>query len=468
MLYLLSYCLSDNNRDLTGLPLALLTNHRLQVFGYTGSGIIYFSHQQQIREIFADYPEWFIHPDLSHSVALQGCQGIAPMEVNQVIQKLGFILPATLSEEAWNPDGEKIPNTSWLAKVYRYLRELRYKHFPSAALQTIPLLPGIDGKLYAAKHEKAPLWVPAETSAELVAAVSYFGVNLIAAGEALKSAIASFIQSHPNTVILSLSGVTLVDILHAYYQNTALPAYHATHYPTLLAYIAKDLSDYPKQYDGNRRQKLRQLPIYRTNSDRLVSLNEENVYLPSEGYEPPAFAGEFHFLDLGKQSKEWLAFYQVLQVPMLNRSRLIQKCLLVDYPTLSSHEQLEVLAWIRDNWQKALQELDRLNENPQAFQEQLKNAKLVRCLDGRLRAINAIYSPESKIVRSLLGESAAIPDMEFYAADYPLWIHFFTDLGMQAKPSPDDLLGCVENIIQQAFQSGVDSVADAVQSVLQY
>ncbi|MBD2313053.1 hypothetical protein H6G20_15400 [Desertifilum sp. FACHB-1129] len=467
IIHLLSYCLSDNYRDLTGLPLALLTNHRLQVFGYTESSTIYFSHQQ-IREIFAAYPEWFIHPDLSHSVALQGCQGIAPMEVNQVIQKLAFILPATLSGEAWNPDGDKTPNTHWLAKVYRYLRELGHKHFPAAALQAIPLLPGIDGKLYAAKHEKAPLWVPAETSAELVAAVSYFGVNLVAAGEPLKSAIASFIQSHPNTVILSLSGVTLVDIIHARYQNTALPAYHAAHYPTLLAYIAEDIKSYPRNYDDNRRQKLRQLPIYRTNLDKLVALNQDNVYLPGEGYEPPAFAGELHLLDLGKKPQEWLPFYQALQVPMLHRARLIQKCLLVDYPTLSSPEQLEVLTWIRDNWEKALREVEKANENPQAFKEQLASAKLIRCLDGRLRAIRGIYSPESKIVRRLLGEGAAIPDMEFYATDYPLWMHFFTDLGMQVKPSPDDLLTCVENLIQQAFQSGVASVTDGVQSILNY
>lgn len=475
IIHLLSYCLSDNCHDLTGLPLAFLANERLEVFGYAKIGTVYLA-DQTAREIFANYPEWFLHPELANKVVLNGYKGVTVMEANDVIQKLAFILPPTLSGEAWNPDSATPPNANWLAKVYVYLQRLRHKHFPVAALQSIPLLPGIDGKLYAAKHEKAPLWVPLDTSAELIAAVQYFGINLIAAGELLKNAIpegiasriALFIQYHPNTVILSLSGITLVDILHARHHNTALPAYHAAHYSTLLAYIAQDLSKNPKQYDDNRKQKLRQLPIYRTNSDRLISLNAENAYLPSESYEPPAFAGEFHFLDLGKNSKEWLAFYQALQVPMLNRSRLIQKCLLVDYPTLSPNEQLEVLAWIRDNWQKALQELEKLNDNPQAFQEQLKNAKLIRCLDGRLRAINAIYSPESKIVRSLLGESAAIPDMEFYTTDYLLWMHFFTDLGMQAKPSPDDLLACVEKIIQQAFQSGVDSVNDAVQSVLQY
>lgn len=467
IIHLLNFCLLDGYRDLTGLPLALLANHRLQVFGYTSSGNIYFTNRDDLREIFADYPEWFIYPELANNINFNSCRGITFMEANDAIQKLASILPATLSGESWNPNGEKTPNANWLAKVYRYLRELRHKHFPLAALQSIPLLPGVDGKLYAAKHEKAPLWVLAETSEELVAAVSYFGVNLIAAGELLKSAIALFIQSHPDSLIPSLSGVTLIDIIHSRY-HTGLPAYHTSHYPTLLAFIAAEIKKNPHPYDDNRKQKLCQLPIYRTNLDQLVSLNQHNVYLPGEGYEPPTFAGELHLLDLTKNPKEWLEFYKILQVPMLNRARLIQKCLLADYATLSSNEQLEVLTWIRDNWKEAVKELKKANENSQAFKDQLKTAKLIRCLDGRLRAISAIYSPESKIIRRLLGEGAAIPDMAFYSTEYSLWLHFFSDLGMQDKPSADDLFACVESLIQQAFQSGVESVTDAVESIFNY
>ncbi len=40
---MLRYCISDNHRDLRGLPLAILANNTLQVFGYNPIGTIYFS-----------------------------------------------------------------------------------------------------------------------------------------------------------------------------------------------------------------------------------------------------------------------------------------------------------------------------------------------------------------------------------------------------------------------------------------
>jgi sacsin len=58
--------------------------------------------------------------------------------------------------------------------------------------------------------------------------------------------------------------------------------------------------------------------------------------------------------------------------------------------------------------------------------------------------------------------------MDFYSQDYELWLKFFDSLGMRKSPSADDLLACVDNLIQKAFQAGSDAVADSVLAVFNY
>ena len=52
---MLRYCISDKHKDLRGLPLAILANNTLQVFGYNPIGNIYSADDKQ-RQIFASYP----------------------------------------------------------------------------------------------------------------------------------------------------------------------------------------------------------------------------------------------------------------------------------------------------------------------------------------------------------------------------------------------------------------------------
>ena len=94
--------------------------------------------------------------------------------------------------------------------------------------------------------------------------------------------------------------------------------------------------------------------------------------------------------------------------------------------------------------------------------------RLVRCSDRRLRSAELIYNPESQVIRNILGNLAAIPDMEFYSQDYPLWLEFFENLGMRKTLSADDIVVCVDNLIQTANRSGADAVTDASIAVSNY
>ncbi|MEG3936068.1 hypothetical protein QT990_33250 [Microcoleus sp. T3_B1] len=462
---MLRYCISDNHRDLRGLPLAFLANNTLQVFGYNPIGTIYFSEETS-RQIFADHLEWFLHQDLSQVVPTHNMIGVSEMKATEVARKLVYVISSTQSQCDWQSDALNPPNAEWLTLVYNYFFNISPRYLSPETveeLKKVPLVPGNDGKLHKGGTAETPLLCADNIAAETIEAVQYFGVTLVKAPAKLESAIAQFAQRHKNLLVYFLTGPDVLDTVSSRCDR-GLPPYHQQHYTSLLNFLA---ASEPTNYDQDSLNKLRQLPIYPTTSHEIVSLNDENVYLPGGGYEPPEIAGTLRLLRIEK-NRQWLRLFQFLQVPVLNRARLIRECLLPEYASFAPEEQLIALAWIREHLNDACKELEKAGENAFSFQEELKKARLVRCSDRRLRSVELIYNPESQVIRNILGNLAAIPDMEFYSQDYALWLDFFDNLGMRKTLSADDIAACVDNLIQTANRSGTGAVTDACIAVFNY
>ena len=462
---MLRYCLSDKCQDLRGLPLAILADNTLQVFGYNAIGTIYIAEDAQ-REIFANYPEWFLHQDLTKFLPGYNLNGISNMTAAEVAKKLVNVVNSTASEIDWNPDATHPPNAEWLTLVYQYFYNIHPRHLSQETvenLKKVPLVPGNHGKLYKGGTVDTPLLRGDTIEAETIAAVQYFGVTLVNAPAKLEGAIAQFADRHKNQLVYAITGPDILDTVHSRCDR-GLPPYNEKHYTNLLNFLA---SREHRNYDETRKNKLRQLPIYPTTSGEIVSLNSENVYLTGDGYEPPEIAGNLRLLCLGK-NREWLPLFQHLQVPILNRARLIRDCLLPEYASFSPEEQLIALTWIRDNLTKASKELENGGENAFGLQEELQKARLIRCSDRRLRSAQLIYNPLSEVVRNILGNVAAIPDMEFYSQDSESWLNFFSDLGMRQNPNADDILACVDNLIQTANRTGAEAVSHTCIAVFNY
>ncbi|MEZ2280010.1 MAG: sacsin N-terminal ATP-binding-like domain-containing protein [Microcoleus sp.] len=462
---MLRYCLSDKCQDLRGLPLAILADNTLQVFGYNAIGTIYIAEDAQ-REIFASYPEWFLHQDLTKLLPGYNLNGVSRMSDAEVAKKLVNVIGSSQSEIDWNPDATHPPNAEWLTLVYQYFYNIHPRHLSQETvenLKKIALVPGNHRKLYKGGCWDTPLLRGDKIEAETIAAVQYFGATIVKAPAKLEGAIALFADRHKNQLVYAITGPDILDTVYSRCDR-GLPAYNEQHYTHLLNFLAN-----PEQrnYDETRQNKLRQLPIYPTTSGEIVSLNSENVYLPGDGYEPPDIAGSLRILRIGK-SREWMSLFQYLQVPILNRARLIRDCLLPEYASFSPEEQLIALTWIRDNLDKASIELENGGENAFGFKEELKNARLIRCSDRRLRSVQLIYNPLSKVVRDIIGNVAAIPDMEFYSQDSESWLNFFSELGMRQNPNADDILACVDNLIQTANRTGADAVSHTCIAVFNY
>jgi sacsin len=462
---MLRYCISDNHRDLRGLPLAFLANNTLQVFGYNPIGTVYFSEETS-RQIFAEHLEWFLHQDLSQVVPPHNMIGVSEMKATEVARKLVYVISSTQSQCDWQSDALNPPNAEWLTLVYNYFFNISPRYLSPETveeLKKVPLVPGNDGKLHKGGTAETPLLCADNIAAETIEAVQYFGVTLVKAPAKLESAIAQFAQRHKNLLVYFLTGPDVLDTVSSRCDR-GLPPYHQQHYTSLLNFLA---ASEPTNYNQDSLNKLRQLPIYPITSNEIVSLNDENVYLPGGGYEPPEIAGTLRLLRIEK-NRQWLRLFQFLQVPVLNRARLIRECLLPEYASFAPEEQLIALAWIREHLKDACKELEKAGENAFSFQEELKKARLVRCSDRRLRSVELIYNPENQVIRNILGNLAAIPDMEFYSQDYALWLDFFDNLGMRKTLSADDIAACVDNLIQTANRSGTGAVTDACIAVFNY
>lgn len=463
---LLRYCLEDGCRDIEGLPLAILADGTLQVFGYEDEFL--YAADADERAIFVDYPEWFLSPEFVEQVpeVLQ-CNAVTIMSAQDVAERLADVIDSDqLLQHPWQPDDQSLPNSSWLTLIYKYFSH--QDELPIDELKVVPLVPGNDGRLHQGGTALTPLWCGPQIDTVTLEAINYFRVPLVQAPGSLIEAISHFLKKHPDSgFIWGLTAPDLVDTLYAQQSNRGLPAYKAKHYNALVNYLSDRRWQVGTEgFDEDGQSKISELKIFLTAAHEVVALDEVDVYIPGD-YEPPSIAGHLKLLSLGptKSSQIWRSFFEFLDVQTLDRATLIRDCLLSDYSSLSSEEQLSGLEWIRDNLSKAQTELEAIGEDPAALENEIANADLVYCTDANLRPASLIYDPNEEVVRQIFGDAAPIPNMDYYAKGRDRWLKFFRSLGMLVTPSANDLLNYIDGLIQQASQSGTASVSKACMTV---
>lgn len=190
---MLGYCVEDNYQDLRGLPLAILANNSLEVFGYSSINPIFIPTSEIQREIFADYPEWFLHSDVYQGMYLHRKEGVSYMNSAEVARNLTNIFSST----QWQPHGENLPNEEWLILVYRYFTGVNKRDLPVDELKKILLVPGNDGQLYQGGLVETPLLLRDNIDEKIIAAIKYFGATLVEASVELEEAIFKFVERYP-------------------------------------------------------------------------------------------------------------------------------------------------------------------------------------------------------------------------------------------------------------------------------
>lgn len=560
---LLCYCLSDDCRNLKGLPLAILADETLQVFG---DDCIYYGNEN-VRKIFSRYPQWFLTSDVTRIKGLTSCRNIQDMDATEVAKKLSdiivgkpwtfdddwlalvyqyFATQKTLPQELyyislvpgndkkiyslkhsevprwissqfdsdtremirhfsvplikasgslydaisqfitkhpsaiklmdaaevarrlkdvidpnnpeWNPNSEDVPNAEWLTLVYRYFTKQR--SLPKE-LDTVPIVPGNDGKLHCLINTKTPLWASSQLDPDSLEMMRYFQVPLVDASNSLYDAISRFRVVHDP----SIRELTIPDFIDTLYANNIsrgrLP-YSKKRYDSLLDYLANPQWIQGKgKNDTERHNNLRELSIFPTLNHSLTTLNSTNVYIPD--IQPPKTSGKFNLLRLGSSEnpENWRSLFNLLKVPFANCSTLILDCLLPSYDEFNKQDKLKILQWIRDHFDIAKTELENQAKNPGILEQKLLNIDLICCIDGKWRSITKVYDPDNQIVREVLGIETVTPDLNYYREGWERWLEFFRSFGLLTSPTAKDLYNRIDELSHQAKKQYTESIAES-------
>jgi sacsin len=469
---MLRFCLEDGaDTTLQGLPLALLCDGKLHTFGHSKSNIIFSASEEQ-RQIFAEYPQWFIDPDFEKRVGVkeQPKSRFSAMTAGTVIANLGAILGKESGGNVidWEPDGSDTPNSEWLIATFLYFAKVPEPELNKSAaiLQPWPLLPDQGSHLHPLHSSAPPMFRPSESAYEkLMRSLELLGIPLLTGTTSVLEALRQFSAAHPKCLDAEMTGERLIAALGAH--QDALKEHGCAHnakiHDPLLNFLSEDR--FLTTYTEAALTLLRSLPLFPTNSGGIVRADDD-VFVSTD-YAPPPCSPSVTLLKSGPEGR-WKKLLNRLKVRRLDQQTLIEQVLLPRYGTVAPDDQIAILKWIRDHLRAEVMRLDKFEPGKgQKLLEVVREAELVRCTDGKLHKGGELYDPREPVVRDILGDRAAIPDLSLYPSTDPAWLPFFELLGMEKTPRAKELLSYIDALVFQG-KAGTAAVAVRLMEVFDF
>ena len=474
---LLRFCLSDEpEQDLNGVPLLMLCDGRLHTFGfYSQSNHVFINSSEHERNLFRDFPEWFVDPDFAKATGLVAIPAVKvhKMTPDNVVVNLTNVVKSNNDSPyiTWNPDSTTLPNAAWLQELYLYLTAKKRQGFDleqdtlRAKLKEVPLVPDQFGHLWIMGRATTPL-LAINTSQSLLNALDALGIPMISGSKSLVKAVSEFANAFQG-FIWEIKPRILVDTMEALANNwhSSLQRYNPEIQDPILDFLSRpEALDDLKTHD--RVEALAKLPFFPTEDGQLVSAYDKSCYLPSNYRPPRGTSAEFL---LTGQNGRWRNLLGLFDLEELDEPTLIEHIILPKYAELSRTDQYEALLWIHDHINSAETELAVHGANVASkFHETIAAAPLVLCTNGNFHPSNKIYDPESAIVRQVFGDTVPYPDMEFYSRGADAWVRFFKSFGMSDVPQAVDLLEYIDDLVANAKSDGVSSVSDRLVKLFEY
>ncbi len=469
---LLRFCLTDNvgkGEMLKGVPLLILCDGYLHTFGiYQRSHYVMINSSEDEREIFKDYPHCFVDPDFAASSNLGPLPQVRVDAITPglVIANLTLLVNKVSDGDClkWEPDGEKIPNSSWLQLVYLYFSKKKLEGFifnqeQLDTFRSLPLVPDQNQSLWRMGNDWTPLYRTASQDLSLITALSKLSVPIVSGSDSLIEAIGNFRSAYHNQFIWDITPRDLVDVLSAkkkewggLYQECDDEVH-----TSLLDFLSSP--DAVRSLTAEKRlEKVASLPIVPLSNDEMVMATEPNIFIPV--VDPPPIAGNVRLVNIGPNSR-WRDLFKALKIPELDLPNLISR-ILNCYSDLSPSKMVMALRWIKNNLEKAesqLSENGNGSNGAPVLRKAVSEADLVLCTDGEVRPIVDIYDPEVELVKKVLGDKAYLPDMKVYDRGAKNWLEFFKKLGMVETPRARDLLVYIDELIALSKVEGADTVS---------
>ena len=466
---LLKYCLSDEPRDLSNIPLALMSDGLLRTFGHTQQVPMYIAKAEE-RAIFHGQPGWFVSESFALVTGLSATRrtGAMWMTAEEVLKRLRILLPKSQTH-AVQPElsPSQFLNAGWLKSVYDYFVAAITDEFEPEEdeFQTVPLVPDQDGQLHCPAFASTPLLIQDFGSESLHKALRAFGISIATAAQPLEESIRAFDNACGFVFVPKVTGPQLAYTLRIR-PAESFPPYSRDTYGAILDFLSRpNWVGGDGQYNAAQKKALRELPIYPTLDGPCVTL-DSGAFLPAD-YDPPP-TGESIAILSADRNPAWQKLYRFLDVPTLNRYTFISDYLLPRYATMTAKQQLVALAWLRDHVQHAESEMEAEELDPSDLTNEVKAANLICCEGGKMLPARDVYHPKSPLVRELFGDSAVFPDMKFYAHGAERWLAFFRDLGMEEKPRARDVVAYVDRLTEGVEGTGPVSIRRAIMKVYDF
>jgi sacsin len=460
---LFRFSVSDDG-GIRRLPLALVRGGKLRTFG---SQTLYLASARQVS-LFEGFEEWFLEREMITrcNVREDDDSDLYKMTPKHVVEELKHVLDVSDDPVEWNPRGNALPNAKWLTRLFGYLAEehcLKDPHIV-AELENYCIIPDQFRRLNQPGKHETPLWssAPDGRPLRLTDALAAFRVPLVDGPKPLVRALRGALEHASRELVWSQTGRDLIDTIasqrHLWEDELE---YTPQVHDRLLDFLASE----PPSQIAERRDELRELPIFPTTDGFLVHLDADDVCVPDRA-RLPAPPGGVRLLRTGKNGT-WRPLLERLGVPILNPVALVKRIIDEGIESVDRARQQRLLAWIRDHWSEIRAEVEP--DEREDLRARLRMARLVRGDDGELYAIRELYDPEFAIAKRILGDTAVMPDMaEAYRADPELWLEFFRSIGLDVELRASDILGHIDALLGIADEEGVDAASGELLSVFDY
>jgi len=405
---LLAFCLADDKQDLSGLPLALLANDEVQTFGQKK---IYLATEEQIA-IFPDLRSFFLDPALKREFKVKEDQNtklvtLTPEKAVTVLQKYS-----------------RSTDREWVRRVLRYLANNKQLNFRNNELlesaKKTPLIPDRFWNLHTANSLTTPLLWRTDIDQSLLTALNTLSVPLIPDDEEIRETLVTLRQHHPN-LIYELTAADLIDTL-----SEIEPTWRQPEADIILDFLADDGT---LLRDENRINLLQHLPLLPTTNGDLVAAVTPGVFLPG-GFESPFHSTTIRLLKFGG-GEQRQTLYRRLGLQTMTLSSYVRTVLLKS----SDITSVPVLRWLADHYSQLDDEARRA----------LRAAPLARAKDENHYPAQEVYA--SEVVSELLPAGVRWLDNSALGSDPGGLLRFFRDLELRDRPSAEDLLARIKEIL---------------------
>ena len=426
-----------------GLPLAFCRDGMLHPFG-DGDDDPFFIADEKMFRVFSKYPEWFLDPEIVIQCRLpgSGCESFRSMDPDDFVDRLAFVTGESDSGPVpWSLEGDEVPNRSWLVEVFEIINELPEGDSNlESSLRQAAIIPGLDGCLHRPGVPETPLLVqlsqqPLVEVLRLMSSPHW----ILSPQDPLTPVINRFKDKF--SVVWPLTQWDLVDTL---YSKKALLSSDDAPWRTdavvsrLLNFLQTEIKN--DEFGEERLSKLRSLPLFKDAAGGFGPIDEATYF--AGVFAVPEVKVPFRLLPDGGHKN----LLGALGVSEITRLKLLEECILPRLDELEDESLVGVMGWVRDEWNYLVHEY--VDES--ALVARLEEMGCLIDTTGERKAPVELYHPQVRhLVANLLGREAQFPHPSWYGKEPQLWHRLFRQLRLATAPRPQDLVDCIEGIIEQ-------------------